>query len=362
MERKKILVVEDEYTTRRMLSFNLKQQGYNVIEAEDGNTAYELARDEKPDLILLDIMMPGDNGFEVCKKIRATPNLVEIPIIVLTARAGPADRKFAFKAGADDYLTKPINLNDLNDRINQFIKEAEAAVPKVKPPDPGQVVTIFCPQRKMGATTLAINLTDTVSRQKDHPVVLVDLSLPKGDVALMLNFSPTRHVAELLSRPTANITLDLIKEYMHQHPNGFWVIPGPAVPAPPQQTPTVDNLVHFLDLLVEASYIVIMDLGGALTELNLTAIRHAQKVFTLTSGQPSANEALDNFLILARKLGLDITKLLPVVNQLHGPVGNNIVLVRSPIARVPFLHDKSSATTWANELAMRKLTTIVIDS
>jgi DNA-binding response OmpR family regulator len=121
MKRHKVLVVEDEATSRRMLTFNLKQQGYDVLEAEDGTQAYALAVAESPDLILLDIMMPGDNGFVVCQKIRATEGLEKVPIIVLTARAGNADRNFAFKAGADDYLTKPINLNSLNSRIKEYL-------------------------------------------------------------------------------------------------------------------------------------------------------------------------------------------------------------------------------------------------
>jgi DNA-binding response OmpR family regulator len=81
-DRKRILIVEDEQSTRRMLSFNLKLQGYEVLEAEDGATAMELTLSQKPHLILLDIMMPGENGFEVCKKIRAIPETANVPIIV----------------------------------------------------------------------------------------------------------------------------------------------------------------------------------------------------------------------------------------------------------------------------------------
>jgi len=359
MSRKKILVVEDEQTTRRMLTFNLKQHGYDICEAEDGNTAYNLAQAEEPDLILLDIMMPGDNGFEVCKKIRATPKLADVPIVVLTARAGMADRKFAFKAGADDYLTKPINLQDLNARIDELLAAAEPPAEKVKPPDPGQIVAVFSPQRKMGTTTLAVRLSQVVSNQNKHPVVLIDLALPIGDVAPWLSLSPRKHIKELLSLPTAQISIETIRQYMQEADPGFQVIPAPAAPTGFMQKPTSDNLTTVLDLLIDNGYLAVLDLGSALTELNLVAMRKAQKVFTLTSGQPAANEAVDNFLILARKLGLDLAKLMPVVNQLQGPVGNQIVLVRSPVARVPYMQDKASELSWSNELAMKKLHTII---
>lgn len=359
MHRKKILVVEDEQTTRRMLSFNLKQQGYDVYEAEDGTSALKLIPQEKPDLVLLDIMMPGENGFEVIKRIRANPDVSDTPIIVLTARAGMGDRKFAFNAGADDYLTKPINLHDLNARIEDFLAKVEPQAETQPPLPPGLVVAVFSPQRKMGTTTLTMRLCETVAKQKKYPVVLVDMALPSGDVAGMLNLNPTDNVAQLLSLPSAQITPENVIRFMQTTKNGYRVIPAPHAASSPTYRPTVDNLDHFLDVLTDASYIAIIDLGSSLTELSLSAIRRCDKVFTLTSGQPAANEALDNFLILARKLGIDLARLLPVVNQLYGPVGNSIVLARSPIARVPYMPAQSTELTWANELALQKLSAIV---
>jgi CheY-like chemotaxis protein/MinD-like ATPase involved in chromosome partitioning or flagellar assembly len=358
MERKKILVVEDEQTTRRMLSFNLKQQGYDVFEAEDGTNGLRMVSEERPNLILLDIMMPGENGFEVIKRIRANPEISDTPIIVLTARAGLADKQFAFKAGADEYLTKPINLQDLNARVEEFLASVEKQKKKEPALAPGQIVGVFSPQRKMGATTLAIRLSEAVSKQKKHPVVLVDLSLPRGDVAPLLGLNATENVARLLSRPTVQITPETVVRYMQTTRRGFRVIPAPHSSLSSAR-PIPDNLAHFLQLMVEASYIAILDLGTALTELSLAALRQCNKIFALTSGQAPANEALDNFLILARKLGLDLARLLPVVNQLYGPASNNIVLVRSPIARVPYIPPQSTESMWTNELALQKLSTII---
>ncbi len=359
MIRKKILVVEDEHTTRRMLSFNLKQQGYDVVEAEDGTTALQLVLAEKPDLVLLDIMMPGENGFEVIKRIRANPQIAETSIIVLTARAGLGDKKFAFKAGADDYLTKPINLQELNSRIEEFLAKVDADIIPEPVLAPGQVIGVFSPQRKMGTTTLALKLSEAVCKQKKHPVVLVDLALPVGNIAPLLQLNPAENTAKLLSLPTTQITIKTVNRFMQASSSDYQVIPAPASNLTAEVGPTTDNLVRLLEVLTEASYISIFDLGSALTELSLAAIQRCDKVFVLTSGQPSANESLDNFLILARKLGFDLARLLPVVNQLYGPVGNSIVLARSPIARVPYMQTQSSELMWANELALKKLSAII---
>ncbi len=358
MKRKKILVVEDEQTTRRMLTFNLRQQGYDIYEAEDGNIALQMIAADTPDLILLDIMMPGENGFEVIKKIRANSNISEVIIIVLTARAGLADKKFAFTAGADDYLTKPINLHDLNARIEHFIGPGAEQPVKEQPLSAGQIVGIFGPQRKMGATTLAINLGKSIASQGKNPVVLVDLVLPVGDVAPTIGLNANKNIAHLLSLPTVQITPETIALYLQTLKPNYRIIAAPAGITGPDYRPTSDNLLQLLNSLVETGHIVVLDLGSSLTELSLTAIRRADKVFVLTSGLPAANEALDNFLILARKLGLDLARLLPVINQLNGPVGSNIVLVRSPIARVPYLQIQSESS-WANELALQKLSTFI---
>jgi MinD-like ATPase involved in chromosome partitioning or flagellar assembly len=226
------------------------------------------------------------------------------------------------------------------------------------------VISLFSPQHHMGVTTLATKLASVLARQKKYPVVLIDMAFPHGDVAKYLELKSLPNSAQLLSQPTAQLTLESINASMQPHQDGFAVITGPARDDGADDfNPTPDNLNHVLNLLVEASYYVILDLGATLTELNLTAIKKSNKTFTVTSGQPTANESIDNFLILARKLGLDLGRLMPVVNQLQGPVGNTIVLVRSPIARIPYIPPTDIQDSfWTSELAMQKLNAIVTGS
>ena len=356
-----ILIVEDDFAARRLIGFNLKQQGYQVIEAENGTVGYETARTEAPDLILLDIMMPGVNGFEVCKKIRATPHLVETPIIFLTARAGQADKNFALKAGGDDYLTKPINFKKLNHLIESFLQKTGQETPTVKPVGPpGQVVALFSPKEKMGVTTLATKLSAVAAKRRHQPVVLIDLNLPRGDIASLLRLPPGKSVDELLSRPVTQITMDTVEEYMQYHADGFQVIPSPTVPTNPERKPSPATLERVLDLLA-ARYLVILDLNSNLTELTLTALHHAAKILTITSGQPADNEAYNSFLVTARNLGLETRRLLPVLNQLYGPIEHDVVLTRSPIARVPYMQNESDNMSWTNELAFQKLNAVLHD-
>ena len=118
----KILIVEDELTLQETLAYNLKKQGYQVDTANDGQAAIDKAKQYKPDLILLDIMLPGIDGFEVCRILRKD---MIVPILMLTARDDEIDRVVGLEVGADDYLTKPFSMRELIARIKALLRRAK---------------------------------------------------------------------------------------------------------------------------------------------------------------------------------------------------------------------------------------------
>ena len=117
---KTVLIVEDEQNIVDILSFNLEREGYDTLEAYDGNTGVQLALEQNPDLVLLDLMLPGMDGFEVCRRIRETGSAV--PILMLTARSELEDRIEGLNAGADYYLTKPFDIRELLACINALLR------------------------------------------------------------------------------------------------------------------------------------------------------------------------------------------------------------------------------------------------
>ena len=122
---KTILIVEDEQNIVDILSFNLEREGYNTLEAYDGPTGLQLALEQNPDLILLDLMLPGLNGFDVCRKIRESGS--SIPIIMLTAREEEEDKVLGLELGADDYITKPFSMRELLARVKANIRRVAMA-------------------------------------------------------------------------------------------------------------------------------------------------------------------------------------------------------------------------------------------
>jgi DNA-binding response OmpR family regulator len=118
----RILLVEDDPTLRETVAYNLRAQGYEVLLAADGYQALDAARREQPDLMLLDVMLPGIDGFEVCRVLRRESSL---PILMLTARSDEVDRVVGLEMGADDYLTKPFSMRELLARVKALLRRAE---------------------------------------------------------------------------------------------------------------------------------------------------------------------------------------------------------------------------------------------
>ena len=117
---KTVLIVEDERAIVEIVKFNLQREGYETMEALDGETGLELARSGDPDLVLLDVMLPKMNGFDVCSALRAAGSAV--PVIMLTAREEESDKVFGLEAGADDYMTKPFSMRELLARVKANIR------------------------------------------------------------------------------------------------------------------------------------------------------------------------------------------------------------------------------------------------
>ena len=115
----KILIVDDEMNIVDILKTNLEREGYTTVEAYDGDTAYRMGIQEKPDLILLDCMLPGMDGFDVCRKLRETTS---VPIIMLTAKSEEIDKVLGLELGADDYITKPFSVREVMARVKAQLR------------------------------------------------------------------------------------------------------------------------------------------------------------------------------------------------------------------------------------------------
>lgn len=185
--QKTILIVDDEQPIVDILVYNLKREGYNTLEANDGVTAVDMALKEHPDLILLDIMLPRMDGLTVCKKIRTKLN---VPILMLTAKDEEIDKILGLELGADDYITKPFSVRELMARIKANLRKSEIKVEEdiVETPEEN---TISSTNKILDLGDLVLDLEKIEAKVKGKPIDLTlrefeflkFLALQKGQAA-----------------------------------------------------------------------------------------------------------------------------------------------------------------------------------
>ena len=167
-----LLIVEDDETLRETLEYNLRNQGYGVITADNGYAALELARGRQPDLLLLDLMLPGIDGIEVCRILRKEMSL---PILMLTARTEEVDKIIGLEVGADDYLTKPFSMRELLARVKALLRRVELVREEMisqgeVQPDGGRPVLDTPPTETLTFGNLAIDDTRREVRIDGRPI------------------------------------------------------------------------------------------------------------------------------------------------------------------------------------------------
>ena len=358
MGEKNILIIEDEFPIRYLIEHQLKEYGFSVMLAKDGPEGIREALKKRPDLIVLDAMMPGMDGFEVCLQIKSDPDTSEIPVIFLTANQAQDYKKRAYHVGADDFLTKPFKADDLVEHISAILRRTDGKNDESEKQETGQVVSMFSPKGGVGTTTLAIQLAESIVRHENEPVILIDLDFPFGAIAPYLNLQPSPNILDLLVTPQNRLSLEYIGEHVQMHLPQLYVIPAPVKLMMPDSKSLVSNLRPLLDTLTEAGNKVILDLGSNLTPLARTALQYSDIVFTITSGQPIANQLVNEFIQAAELLGLEQRRIMPVINDLYN-TGKDIQLARVPVAHIPNQESSSDTDFWLKEQGLRKLVSVM---
>ncbi len=155
-----ILVIDDEPEMVKLVDYNLTKAGYLVLTARDGESGLATARKHAPDLVVLDVMMPGLDGWEVCKRLRLEPETARVPLLMLTAKAEETDRVLGLELGADDYVTKPFGVQELLARVKALLRRAEAPTEAAEVIKAGKLV-IDAGRRSVTAAGKDVALTST---------------------------------------------------------------------------------------------------------------------------------------------------------------------------------------------------------
>ncbi len=213
----RILIVDDDEDTLDMIEMILERRGYRSIQTKSGLEALAFLARDVPDLIILDVMMPDMDGNKVCQRIRADSRTANVPVVMLTARSGKANQVEGLMAGADDYLVKPIQPEELFASIeNALARAARAPVQET-----AQVVSVLGARSEVGATTLAVHLALALASRAR--TILIDLE-PGGTAARHLGLSPAHGLNDLLAHAVDALDASEIEAAVTAHPSGLSVL------------------------------------------------------------------------------------------------------------------------------------------
>ena len=272
----KILIIDDDLDTLKLVGLMLRRQGYEIVEVSGGAQALEKAAAERPNLILLDVMMPDMDGHEVTRRLRTNPDLAQIPIIMFTAKALVSDKVAGFEAGADDYLTKPTHPAELAAHIKAALARSDSQS-RETPAKGARMIGFLGAQGGVGTTTLAINIAVSLSRQGQE-VILADVNSGRSGLGLQLGLDVPAGLTALLQRRPEEITPRLVEGHLVTHASGIRLLlasyqPADAVllDARPQLDATVQALAALCNVLV-------LDLGSGLSLAMRQVVRRCDKV------------------------------------------------------------------------------------
>jgi len=301
----KVLIVDDDVNTLKLVGLLLERRGYQIVAAQSGIQALHKAQTEDIALVLLDIMMPGMDGYEVCRRLRANPATAHLPIILFTARSLEDDHGAGFEAGADEYLTKPIHPADLVSRIEAVLlrvtrrKEGTPTFRRAK------VLGFLGAKGGAGTTSLAVNVAVALAQgpAKDKRVVLADVRSGMATLALQLGLTYQGGLAQLLNETADEIQAATVEALLEEHRSGVRVLSGPIEPIGAAVTISPDQAETIVGHLAMMTDYLLLDLGVGVAEVNQRVIHECDHVVVVTEPQRIA-------LTLTQALLGELTTLL----------------------------------------------------
>lgn len=354
-----ILVIDDDAELLEMIRRLLEQHGgHQAMLSADGADGLAKALADPPDLAIVDVMMPGVSGYEVCRQLRANPSTASVPIIVLTARGQLVDRQAALDAGADDYIVKPVAVMELLERVNVLLAKSPAA----KSPLLARTIVLLSLRGGVGVTTLAVNLAATLARtggnfppmggtEGGEATCLVDLCPSSGHVALQLGLRPEPNWSDLVQASV--LDTEVVEGSLLKHASGLRVLASPVFPVVGQGLPQTVVQTTF-EILQQRFAIIVVDTPSVLSEVTTAALETAHVVgLVVTADAPSIQTAIGTLRTLKQwsaKFQIILNQNTPESQWPAGTIER--ALKRSPMWTIPFDPAQAQALTQGTPLVL----------
>ncbi len=344
----KLLLVDDDVDTLRLVGLMLQRQGYRIVAANNGHQALIMAQSEKPDLVLLDIMMPDMDGYEVTRRLRANVSTNTIPIIMFTAKSQVDDKVTGFEVGADDYLTKPTQPRELFAHVKAVLARGikSKSITPASMGEKGRVIGVVSAKGGLGASTLAMNLGVMLRLRSKKEVIVAEFRPGEGSMALDLGFTRPEGLNRLLQRkPTEIMAGDVDKELL-AHASGVRFLMSTFSPHDARFIVCSDTFEAIANQLSHLAAYTILDLGPGLTPTT-------EKILSLCDELIVVVDPLPYTVMRTKALIDDLTErgfgegrlLITLINRIRSELQLSWTQVREKLG-----HDLAVAFTPAPEL------------
>ncbi len=294
MENPRILIVDDDLDTLRLVGLFLQRHGFQVLAAKTGPHALKQAQEHLPDLILLDIMMPGMDGYEVAQRLRADPNTANIPIIMFTAKGALDDKLAGFEAGADDYITKPVHPSELLARIRRVLTRAtgqlsEATLRRARPSwgAHGYLVGVIGAKGGVGASTVSLNVGVALRQKAQANVIVAEMRPGQGSLGLELGLESNTGLANLLKLDLEEITPARVSGELLMFNPGMRLLLASADPQETRFASESDKAERITRHLKALAPFVLADLGPSIQPWTRAILPLCNHIFLVLDGHPT---------------------------------------------------------------------------
>ena len=327
----KVLVLDDDASVQRLLQHTLRAEGFEVVVAADGAEGVRAWQQEAPSLILLDVSLPGMDGYAMAAKIRADERPeAHVPIIMLTSERDVQQKVKALRSGADDYLIKPFHPAELLARMKSLMARFSPSELLVGRPPMGRIHAFYGAKGGVGTTTIAINAAIAL-HNLGRRVVLVDGNLQFGDHRVFLDLGLDRKsIADLVSAPSMDA--DLVKRIVQTHDSGIDLLLAPPSPESADLV-TPGHMTQVLELLRGLYDYVIVDIDKRLDDLNLMVLDVAETIFVVMTADLSCLKNVRLVLETIGHLGYEGSKVKLVLNRSNAFTGINVKSAEGALRR-----------------------------
>lgn len=326
-----ILVIDDDAQLLQMVGLMLKRGGHSATLINNPFEGLEKLKEVKPDVLILDVMMPGMSGHDFTRQVRDQEDLAYLPILILTARAQEVDRVTALKSGADDYMSKPVTTHELMERIDHLLSSKQ---PVVKPGREGIILSIFSMRGGVGRTTLAVNLAMALRRLTREEVSLVDFSPSGGQAAMHLRVQPKVSWDDLAAADQLDHTL--LKDHLLLHQSGLKLLAAPQLPQLANK-PSSEFVTSVLKLFRERVAFTILDLPPMINPAVRASLMASDIVLHIVTPEVVSVQVEVQATRALIRFGLNLQQKIHVLNQITPEVQLPAAAVEKGLGtRLPF--------------------------